>query len=78
MVAQLLRAHADAYRILHADAEARDQSISVGLTQHPRQRPWRNWHPIDRLTAEFVQAFIWDVFDAIESGRYAMTNMTSC
>ena len=69
VVAQLLRAHADAYRILHADAEARDQSISVGLTQHTRAfEPWRNWHPIDRLTAEFVQqAFIWDVFDAIES-----------
>jgi beta-glucosidase len=76
VVAQLLRAHADAYRILHADADERGQSISVGLTQHTRAfEPWRNWHPIDRLTAEFVQqAFIWDVFDAIQSGRYAMTN----
>ena len=48
----------------------------MGLTQHTRAfEPWRNWHPLDRLTAEFVQqAFIWDVFDAIESGHYAMTN----
>jgi len=76
VVAQLLRAHADAYRILHADAASRDQTITVGLTQHTRAfEPWRNWHPLDRLTAEFVQqAFIWDVFDAIESGHYAMTN----
>jgi beta-glucosidase len=76
VVAQLLRAHADAYRILHADAEARGQSISVGLTQHTRAfEPWRNWHPLDRLAAGFVQqAFIWDVFDAIESGTYAMTD----
>ena len=76
VVAQLLRAHADAYRVLHNDAASRNQTISVGLTQHTRAfEPWRNWHPIDRLTAEFVQqAFIWDVFDAIESGHYAMTN----
>ena len=76
VVAQLLRAHADAYRILHTDAEARGQSISVGLTQHTRAfEPWRNWHPLDRLAAGFVQqAFIWDVFDAIENGIYAMTD----
>jgi beta-glucosidase len=46
------------------------------LTQHTRAfEPWRNWHPLDRLSAGFVQqAFIWDVFDAIESGTYAMAN----
>jgi beta-glucosidase len=56
VVAQLLRAHADAYRILHADADERGQSIAVGLTQHTRAfEPWRNWHPMDRLSAEFVQ-----------------------
>ena len=76
VVAQLLRAHADAYQILHADADARGQAIAVGLTQHTRAfEPWRNWHPLDRLSAGFVQqAFIWDVFDAIESGTYAMAN----
>ena len=76
VVAQLLRAHAAAYEILHRDAAARGQSISVGLTQHTRAfEPWRNWHPVDRLAAGFVQqAFIWDVFDAIEAGTYSMTD----
>lgn len=76
VVAQLLKAHAGAYEILHRDAKAREQSISVGLTQHTRAfEPMRNWHLMDRLAAGFVQqAFIWDVFDAIETGRYAMTN----
>jgi len=76
VVTQLLKAHADAYRILHRDAAARGQSISVGLTQHTRAfEPWRNWHPLDRLAAGFVQqAFIWDVFDAIETGTYSMTD----
>ena len=76
VVAQLLKAHANAYEILHRDAAARGQVISVGLTQHTRAfEPWRNWHPMDRLAAGFVQqAFIWDVFDAIESGTYAMAN----
>ena len=36
VVAQLLKAHASAYQILHRDAAARGQSISVGLTQHTR------------------------------------------
>ncbi|GIR72312.1 MAG: hypothetical protein CM15mP74_35630 [Halieaceae bacterium] len=50
--------------------------VSVGLTQHTRAfEPWRNWHPVDRLAAGFVQqAFIWDVFDAIEAGTYSMTD----
>ncbi len=76
VVAQLLRAHADAYQVLHHDAAARGQTINVGLTQHTRAfEPWRNWHPLDRLAAGFVQqAFIWDVFDALESGRYTMTD----
>jgi beta-glucosidase len=76
VVAQLLKAHASAYEILHTDAALRGQSISVGLTQHTRAfEPWRNWHPVDRLAAGFVQqAFIWDVFDAIESGTYTMAN----
>jgi beta-glucosidase len=76
VITQLLRAHADAYQILHKDATSRGQSISVGLTQHTRAfEPWRNWHPVDRLTAEFVQqAFIWDVLDAIETGTYTMTD----
>jgi beta-glucosidase len=52
VITQLLRAHADAYQILHKDATSRGQSISVGLTQHTRAfEPWRNWHPVDRLTA---------------------------
>ena len=76
VVAQLLKAHATAYKILHKDAASRGQTISVGLTQHTRAfEPWRNWHILDRLAAGFVQqAFIWDVFDAIESGTYAMTD----
>ncbi len=36
VVAQLLKAHANAYEILHRDAAARGQAISVGLTQHTR------------------------------------------
>ena len=70
VVARLLEAHASAYQILHRDAAQRHQSIEVGLTQHTRAfEPWRNWHLFDRLAADFIQqAFIWDIFDAIESG----------
>ena len=76
VVARLLEAHALAYRTLHADAAARGQQIKVGLTQHTRAfEPWRNWHPMDRLAAGFVQqAFIWDVLDAVQHGTYRMTD----
>jgi beta-glucosidase len=76
VVARLLEAHSLAYRALHDDAARRGQRIRVGLTQHTRAfEPWRNWSPLDRLAAGFVQqAFIWDVLDAIESGSYAMAN----
>ena len=48
----------------------------MGLTQHTRAfEPWRNWHPVDRLAAGFVQqAFIWDVFDAIQGWHLSMTD----
>jgi len=76
VVARLLEAHASAYQILHRDAAQRNQTIKVGLTQHTRAfEPWRNWHLFDRLAADFIQqAFIWDIFDAIESGTYTMTD----
>ncbi len=76
VVAVLLEAHALAYQILHSAAADRGAEAQVGLTQHTRAfEPLRNWHLFDRMAARFVRsAFIWDVFDAIENGKYSMTN----
>ncbi|MDW8282883.1 MAG: glycoside hydrolase family 1 protein [Myxococcales bacterium] len=75
VVAQLLRAHALAYRILKEDASRRGRSIAVGFTQHTRAfHPYRNWAPLDRLTASLIeQAFIWDFVDAVHTGTLRMT-----
>lgn len=67
--AQLLRMHAAAFHIIkRADANA-----SVGIAQHVRRfLPLRNFNPLDRLQAHFIeQAFILDFLDAIASGIYA-------
>lgn len=68
----LLRAHAEAYRIIHA---ANPKAL-VGVTQHTREfAPLRNYALLDRFIAGKVeQAFIWDFTDAIHTGVLKVTN----
>lgn len=75
LVAQLLRAHAIAYRLLKEDARRRGKEIQVGYTQHTRAfQPYRDWAPLDRVTAAMVaQAFMWDLPDAVQRGALHVT-----
>lgn len=68
----LLRAHAEAYRIIHAA----NPKAMVGVTQHTREfSPYRNYALLDRIIAGKVeQAFIWDFTDAISTGVLKVTN----
>lgn len=74
--AGLLRAHAIAYRTLHAVAAARHADISVGIAQNINAfAPLRNGAPLDRLLARYVdQGWNWDFPDAIASGRLRIAN----
>jgi beta-glucosidase len=71
VVAQLLRMHAAAYKVIK-DADGLAQ---VGIAHHIRHFiPWRKWWPLDGLTALLVdQAFMLDFTDAIESGTLSGT-----
>lgn len=72
VVESLLRAHAEAYRIIHAA----NPNALVGVTQHTREfAPYRNYALLDRIIAGKVeQAFIWDFTDAIQTGVLKVTN----
>jgi beta-glucosidase len=72
----LLRAHAIAYRTLHRVAAERQANANVGITQAVTSfAPLRNWSPLDRLLTRFVdQAWNWDFYDAIQTGRLKIAN----
>lgn len=58
VIANLLEAHARAYRVLHAedqvDADQDGHAARVGFAKHRvRLEPLRAWHPLDRLMAYF-------------------------
>ena len=76
VIAGLLRAHAIAYRTLHEVAAARHATVNVGITQNVTAiAPLRNWSPLDRLLARYVdQGWNWDFLDAIGSGRMRIAN----
>lgn len=68
----LLRGHSLAYKILKENARGRKIENHVGISQHIRAfEPYRNISPLDRITAALIDhAFIWDMFDALESGVF--------
>jgi len=68
----LLRAHAEAYHIIHAAYP----NAKVGVVQHTREfSPYRNYAPLDRIIAAKVdQAFIYDFLDAIHTGVLKVSN----
>lgn len=70
VMAQLLRAHALAYRMLHEVAAARQAPAQVGIAQNVNHFvPLRNFSPLDRVAAAVVtRAWNWDFLDAIETG----------
>ncbi len=73
----MLRAHADAYRVLHETARrlhGANRPVWVGMAHHFRVfDPKRNWNPIDRLTARTLdQAFNWTIPRALETGKVEM------
>lgn len=70
----LLKAHMLGYDILKQDAKERGKEIEVGIAKHTRSfEAYRNYAPLDRLTAQFAQqAFVWDFLDAIHTGEYRM------
>ena len=76
VIEAMLKAHAAAYRILHETAARRQAKISVGITQAVMHvAPLRNWDPLDRLTARYVdRAWNWDFLDAIRTGRMVLTS----
>lgn len=58
VIANLLEAHARAYRVLHAedrvDADGDGHAARVGFAKHRvGLEPLRAWHPLDRLLAHF-------------------------
>jgi len=73
--AALLRAHVEAYRVLHRVARARGASVSVGLTQNLEVfEPYNRYSPLDRALAWVVdKAWNWDFLDAVASGRMRLT-----
>lgn len=73
--AALLRAHVDAYRVLHQVATARGASVSVGLTQNVGVfEPYDRYSPLDRALAWVVdKSWNWDFLDAVASGRMRIT-----
>jgi beta-glucosidase len=72
----MLRAHAIAYQTLHKVAAERQAPVTVGLTQAVMHVvPLRNWAPLDRLTARYIdQAWNWDFLDAVQTGRMKLTD----
>lgn len=72
VVESLLKAHAEAYRIIHAA----NPTAMVGIAQHAREfAPYRNYAILDRIIASKVdQAFIWDFMDAVQTGVLKVTN----
>ena len=73
--AALLRAHVDAYRVLHRVATSRGASVSVGLTQNVGMfEPYDRYSPLDRALAWVVdKSWNWDFLDAVASGRMRIT-----
>lgn len=70
----MLRAHAEAYSVLHETARSLGRSVRVGMAHHLRIfDPKRRWNPIDRLLAtNLSQAFNWTIAEALETGRVRM------
>ncbi len=69
--AALLRAHVQAYRVLHRVAASRGATVSVGLTQNLQVfEPYHPYSPLDRVLAWVVdKAWNWDFLDAVANGR---------
>lgn len=72
----LLKAHALAYIIIKNDGMSRGLSPMIGVSKHSRAfEPWRNWAPLDRITARSVdQVFTWDFLEAIYTGVFKISN----
>lgn len=70
VIENILRAHADSYKLLHAFAAKNNLPYLVGITKHTRAfEPMNRYSIFDRLTAAGVeQAFIWDFQDAMATG----------
>ena len=75
VVEAMLHAHAVAYRTLHKVAAQHQVPIEVGITQAVMHVvPMRNWAPIDRIAASYVDdAWNWDFLDAIATGHFKPT-----
>lgn len=77
VLSNLLKAHRDAYDILHQKAKEQGRVIQVGYTKHTRAfEPLRNYAFLDRFVAAQVeQAFVWDFMDAVKEGVLRVTNV---
>ena len=76
VVKNLLLAHASAYKLIHKHGDENGFDHQVGIAKHTRAfEPLRNWSILDRLSAKQIEnAFVWDFFDAIDTGTLKISN----
>jgi len=77
VIAQLIRAHALSYRILHSAGSAGSQSSHVSIAHHvPVFWPCRRWSPLDRWITHLTDRIFNRAFlDALFIGRWSVPGL---
>ena len=72
VIENLMKCHAEAYRIIHATDAVKGRTNWVGMAHHTRAfEPMNTYSPVDRLVASITQASFVDAFvDASLTGHF--------